>query len=169
MSDIVNVMMKGHSDSAPPLPPASPEMIATPEMFAHWAQDLGWHGFPGYEDEFQHADLAISELSKNQVGGHAFKILPQAQNHPSPWHVHHVDLQLAYLSKGWVRLEVEGVGEVTQEAGALIHFPPRVRHRELEMAPGTEGFELTIPAKFTTTFFVFDEETGAYKDVEVVL
>jgi hypothetical protein len=154
-------------------------MIATPEMFEHLGPIL-WSGLPpGFADgleqlidettDFEHADLGFTELSNNLIGAHGFRIKPSAENHASPWHVHHLAVQIGILTSGFVRLEVEGVGEVKHEPGQLINFPPGVRHRELEMAPGTEGFEITIPAKYRTTFFVFDEVSGSYKDVELYL
>lgn len=123
---------------------------------------------PGYE-ALQLRELGYGDKSKGTLGMHVARITPGKDPQGSPWHMHHLDLHIGYFLKGWARFEFEGVGVVEFGAGTALFQPTWNRHRELELSPDFEAIEITMPAHYKTTFFIFDEETGEYKDVIVEL
>ncbi len=54
---------------------------------------------------------------------------------------------MVYVTKGWVRFEYEGVGEVLLEPGDCVHQPPGIVHREVEHSDDLELIEITLPAE----------------------
>jgi len=66
------------------------------------------------------------------------------------WHKHHLDFQIYYVLKGWVKFDYEGVGEVIAEAGSCVHQPPGIRHAEIDHSDDLELIEITLPAEFET-------------------
>jgi hypothetical protein len=154
-----------------PLPPRTDDLVlGTPEMFTH-LEEYEYEGIPGFEEISEMCSLDIRDLTNGALGSHAFRMKPEGegQRQPSPWHFHHVEMHLSILLTGWVRLELEGVGEKLIEPGKLYLQPARIRHRELEMPAGTTGFEITMPARYKTTFYLFDEETKSYKEQDLWL
>lgn len=50
-------------------------------------------------------------------------------------------LKAGYVSKGWARYDIEGLGDVRLEGGTFWCLPPKNRHRLLEVSPDFEIFE----------------------------
>jgi quercetin dioxygenase-like cupin family protein len=66
-------------------------------------------------------------------------------------HFHDVRFQIIYCAKGWVRVVYEDQGApFVMHAGDCVLQPPRIRHRVLESAPGTEVVEVGSPAEHPT-------------------
>jgi hypothetical protein len=170
MTEIISPIPLQDTTAQYPLPPRKDDNpMGTPEMFKH-LEPYVYQGIPGFEELGGMAPLNISDLAKMPIGGHAFRIVDHAEPRPpTPWHFHHLDLHLSVITKGWVHLDVEGAGEKVVKAGQLLCLPARIRHRELGEAPGTEGFEIVSPGPYKTTFFVFNEETESYDEVDVWL
>ena len=144
-------------------------LLGTPEMFTH-LEPYNFTDIPGFEAAGEIADLKLEDLTDGSYGAHAFRVKPTKEAlPPTPWHVHDVDFHLSVFIRGWIRIELEGVGEKRIEAGQLYLQPPRIRHRELEMSPDILGFEITRPAKYKTTFFIFDEGTETYNEFDLWL
>jgi len=98
---------------------------------------------------FQYRPLGIDQATDGRIGAHVIRAV--AGEHPTPaWHVHDLTFQMVYVLKGWVRFEYEGTGEVLLEAGACVHQPPGIRHREIAHSDDIEMLEITSPAEFAT-------------------
>lgn len=80
----------------------------------------------------------------------------------SPWHMHHQEIQVAYMTKGTADFEFEGVGIVHTEAGAFWFQQPRGRHRERAVSLDFEAINIDIPAASPTTVFFYDADAGEY-------
>ena len=66
-------------------------------------------------------------------------------------HHHHINFQLIYCYKGWVRVVYEDQGpEFVMEAGDCVLQPPHIRHRVLECSAGLEVIEIGCPAEHET-------------------
>jgi len=98
---------------------------------------------------FEYRDLGITAATGGRVGAHVIRARPGGQSVPE-WHVHDVEFQMIYVTRGWFRFEYEGHGEVTLEPGACVHQPPGIRHRELGHSDDAELIEITLPAEFAT-------------------
>jgi quercetin dioxygenase-like cupin family protein len=104
----------------------------------------------GLRGFFEYRDLGISEATGGRMQAHVIRARERHGAKPE-WHFHDLEFQMVYVLKGWVWFEYEGTGEVLLEAGACVHQPPRIRHRELAHSDDLEMLEITAPAEFPTT------------------
>lgn len=65
-------------------------------------------------------------------------------------HYHTVEFQFVYILKGWQRMRVDGVGELTVREGSSWIQPPGIRHEVLEYSDDREALEIILPAKYDT-------------------
>lgn len=156
-------MSNGPFPATPPLPPATPEMVmATPEMF----QDATAESFrpvPGFDaSDIRECDLG--QLDAGDVRVTVLRTKPGFKWVGSPWHMHDFDFSIAYVIKGWADFEFEGVGPVRISAGTIMNQPRKNRHREGAMSEDFEAVVFHSPPVFGTTVFLYDEETGTYRD-----
>jgi mannose-6-phosphate isomerase-like protein (cupin superfamily) len=152
-----------------PLPPRTEEMrLATAEMLRHYVEPYDLQDVPLIPDMVETFTLGLSELTGGQYGSQVIHLKDDGpgQTDPSPWHMHHVDAHFSFVLRGSISIEMEGVGEITVEPGKLFAQPVRNRHRELAAEPGTVAFEITSPARYKTTFFIYNESTKQYEDFE---
>jgi quercetin dioxygenase-like cupin family protein len=70
---------------------------------------------------------------------------------PDYVHHHHVDFQMIYCYKGWVKVVYEDQGlPFVLEAGDCVLQPPHIRHRVLECSDNLEVIEVSSPAEHET-------------------
>ena len=157
----------GHGSAFdPPLPPATDEMVLATHDMVMPLTDESYQTIPGAE--YMGIRMTeITELSGNRVGATFMKRNPEIPCTQSPWHMHHMDIHVAYVIRGWARFEFEGVGEIRVEAGGIVYQPPLNRHRELEVSLDFEAVEFTLPGSSKTTLFFFDEDTEEYEGLEI--
>ena len=103
----------------------------------------------GLRPYFEYRDLGIKDATGGAAVMHVIRAR-EGHNATGEWHRHHVQLQLVYILKGWVKFEYEGVGEVLLEAGACVHQAPGMRHREIAHSEDLELIEIVLPADFKT-------------------
>ena len=103
----------------------------------------------GLRSFFEYRDLGIKEATEGRVAAHVIRAVPGAPFNGTP-HRHGVAFQLVYVLKGWVEFEYEGQGPMRLEAGACVHQPPGIRHRELGHSDDLELLEIVMPADYTT-------------------
>jgi quercetin dioxygenase-like cupin family protein len=115
---------------------------------ASHARDAVFHD-GGLRSCFEYRDLGISAATKGRVMAHVIRAKKDAHG-GFGWHKHHLDFQMYYVLKGWVKFDYEGVGEVVAEAGSCVHQPPGIRHAELAHSDDLELIEITLPAEFET-------------------
>lgn len=65
-------------------------------------------------------------------------------------HYHDLQFQFTYCLKGWVRMEIEGQGEIVMRAGSCWLQPPGIKHRAIDRSADFEMFEIHMPVKFGT-------------------
>lgn len=75
---------------------------------------------------------------------------PEAGGKPAKPHYHDLGFQFSYCLKGWVRMEIEGQGEVVMRAGSAWLQPPGIKHRPIDRSADFEMIEIHMPEKFGT-------------------
>lgn len=98
---------------------------------------------------FEYRDLGIRDATGGKFGAHVIRAVPGRES-PGGWHVHDLDVQLVYVTRGWVVFECEGQGEHLLRAGSCVLQPPGIRHREVRHSDDLELIEITSPASFET-------------------
>jgi quercetin dioxygenase-like cupin family protein len=148
-----------------PLPPPTPDMVmATPDVFDHLQVD-SYQPIPGFP-AMEMRDLPhVLKHTGGQVSAVVLRGVPGVKWVGSPWHLHQLDFQLAFILKGDADFNFEGVGVIRLQSGTVMYQPPVNRHRELGVSEDFELLLLNSPGSFKTTAFIYDEEAGAYQDL----
>jgi len=68
----------------------------------------------------------------------------------SKLHLHHVEFQMVYVLKGWVKTYMEGQGETLMKEGSAWTQPPRIKHLIMDYSDDVELLEVILPAEFKT-------------------
>jgi quercetin dioxygenase-like cupin family protein len=103
----------------------------------------------GLRSHFAYRDLGIEAATGGKVLAQVIRAR-QPCDGPGDEHEHHLDFQMVYVLKGWMRTQFEGVRERTLEAGDCMYKEPGIRHRVLDYADDLEVLEITVPADFET-------------------
>lgn len=151
----------------PPLPPPSPAMLmAETEMFNEEGPD-SYMRVPGFEGLEIRLLPHIEKYTNGQWGGVIMRSLPGLEFTGSSWHMHQLDAQYSFVAKGWAVVELEGLPPVRIEAGSSIVQPAMNRHRLLALSDDFVAMELSSPANFSTTAWVWDEQAQEYMTITV--
>jgi quercetin dioxygenase-like cupin family protein len=103
----------------------------------------------GLRPHFEYRDLGIERATAGKVLAQVIRAR-QPSDGPGDEHQHHLDFQMVYLLKGWMKTWFEGVGERTLQAGDCMYQAPGIRHRVVDYSDDLEVLEITIPADFAT-------------------
>ncbi|HEY3822345.1 MAG TPA: hypothetical protein VGL81_34505 [Polyangiaceae bacterium] len=97
----------------------------------------------------QYRDLIPDRLGGRFIASHIR--IPEGGPVPDYVHFHEIRFQMIYCHRGWVRVVYEDQGPPFVLApGDCVLQPPRIRHRVLEAAAGTEVIEVSSPAEHVT-------------------
>src|SRR5262249_11222224 len=96
----------------------------------------------------EYRDLGIAAATGGLAQAHVNRAA--APTTPGKWHQHDVGFQFVYLLSGWLRTEMEGVGEITMRAGSGWIQPPGVKHVVHEYSDDFQSLEIILPADFVT-------------------
>ncbi|MEM8797551.1 MAG: cupin domain-containing protein [Pseudomonadota bacterium] len=99
---------------------------------------------------FEYRHLGIAEATDGKFAAHVIRAVP-GMHSEGQWHIHHLDFQMVFVTKGWVVFEYEESGEHMLRAGSCVLQPPGIRHREVRHSDDMELIEITSPAAFETT------------------
>jgi quercetin dioxygenase-like cupin family protein len=103
----------------------------------------------GRREWLQYLDAGLAQAS----GGRARATLSTATGAmvtETGWHYHECEMQIGYITKGWIELQYEDGTEVRLEAGDIMFVPGGVKHNELRTSDDISGLEITIPADMGT-------------------
>ena len=103
----------------------------------------------GLRSFFEYRDLDLVGLTEGRIEAHITRC-SAAQQGSTGRHYHTMDAQLLYLIRGTARVDFEGVGVVTLEAGDFLHVPNGLVHDVIEVSADYELLSIHIPAKFAT-------------------
>jgi mannose-6-phosphate isomerase-like protein (cupin superfamily) len=99
----------------------------------------------------QYRDLGIAAASHGLAQAHVIRLIgPCNPAEVSKLHFHHVDFQMVYVLKGWVKTYLEGQGETLMKEGSAWTQPPRIKHLILDYSDDVELLEVILPAEFKT-------------------
>lgn len=147
----------------PLLPPPSPDMVMMTEEMVDPLGPDSFASIPGF-DALLLRDLShIADLTDGRIGMTVTKARPGAEWAGKAWHANHLELRLVLITKGWAQIEFEGMGPVRYGEGAALVQPPENRHRILDVSSDYEALSLTLPARFTSTLFRYDDRIGEYR------
>ncbi len=96
-------------------------------------------------------DLGVAAASHGLAQAHVIRLIaPCNPAEVSKLHFHHVDFQVVYVLKGWVKTYLEGQGETMMEQGSAWSQPPRIKHMIMDYSDDAELLEIILPAEFKT-------------------
>jgi mannose-6-phosphate isomerase-like protein (cupin superfamily) len=145
--------------NAKPLPPKPLPLKAPPKPAArrpkqriaishHREEDFKADGLRTYA---QYRDLGIAAATHGLAQAHVIRLIgPCNPAEVSKLHLHHVDFQLVYVLKGWIKTYLEGQGETLMKEGSAWTQPPRIKHLILDYSDDVELLEVILPAEFKT-------------------
>jgi mannose-6-phosphate isomerase-like protein (cupin superfamily) len=105
----------------------------------------------GLRSYAHYRDLGIAAASHGLAQAHVIRLIgPCNPAEVSKLHFHHIDFQMVYVLKGWVKTYLEGQGETLMKQGSAWTQPPRVKHMILDYSDDVELLEVILPAEFRT-------------------
>ena len=110
------------------------------------------HFEPGHlRGYFMDRDLGVAKATGGMVMAEVHRANGKCPEGGAGMHYHTVDFQMNYLLKGWMKVDIEGEGTITFEAGDSWVQPPEINHNVLDFSEDMEVLEICMPAKFDTT------------------
>jgi mannose-6-phosphate isomerase-like protein (cupin superfamily) len=105
----------------------------------------------GLRSYAHYRDLGIAAASHGLAQAHVIRLIgPCNPAEVSKLHFHHIDFQMVYVLKGWVKTYLEGQGEAMMKEGSCWTQPPRIKHMILDYSDDVELLEVILPAEFRT-------------------
>ena len=104
---------------------------------------------PGRRDWLQYLDAGLAAASGGRVRA-TLSTATDAMVTETGWHFHECEMQIAYITKGWIDLQYEDGTEVRLQAGDIMFVPGGVKHNEVRTSDDIAGLEITIPADMGT-------------------
>lgn len=95
-------------------------------------------------------DLGLAEATNGRVQGDITRLIGPCTDEVRRRHYHDVEFQMTYVIQGWIKVELEGEGEVTLRPGSILMLPPRIKHTVLDYSDDCEQLELIMPVKYET-------------------
>ncbi|SEN15522.1 cupin domain-containing protein [Bradyrhizobium sp. OK095] len=131
---------------AAPKKPARPKQRIA--ISHHREEDFKADGLRTYA---KYRDLGIAAASHGLAQAHVIRLQgPCDPAEVSKLHVHHVDFQMVYVLKGWVKTYMDGEGETLMKEGSAWTQPPKIKHMILDYSDDVELLEVILPAEFKT-------------------
>jgi mannose-6-phosphate isomerase-like protein (cupin superfamily) len=121
-----------------------------PQRFV--ASHLRDEDFQGGLRRYAHyRDLGMADATGGMVQAHVIRFVPPCRpEEVSKLHYHHVDFQMVYVLKGWIKTEFDGQGAILMRTGSAWIQPPRIEHKVLDYSDDCEVLEIVLPADFKT-------------------
>ena len=141
------VTAKAVAAKAPPKPAARrpKQRIA---ISHHREEDFKADGLRTYA---QYRDLGIASATNGLAQAHVIRLIgPCNPAEVSKLHLHHIEFQMVYVLKGWVKTYLEGQGETLMKEGSAWTQPPRIKHLIMDYSDDVELLEVILPAEFKT-------------------
>ena len=99
----------------------------------------------------KYRDLGIAAATGGLAQAHVIRLIgPCNPAEVSKLHHHDAEFQLVYVLNGWVKVYLDGEGDVTMKPGSSWTQPPRVKHMIRDYSDNCELLEVILPAEFKT-------------------
>jgi len=103
----------------------------------------------GRRPEIQYRDLFVKEATNGEMRAEVMHV-SGASARPTGWHYHTCEIQFLYMIKGWVDMEIAGLGLVRVAEGESVMIPGGTVHQELRSSEVMELLEVSVPAELGT-------------------
>jgi mannose-6-phosphate isomerase-like protein (cupin superfamily) len=103
----------------------------------------------GLRADLEYRDLGAKAATGGRFVAQLIRAVP-GKHALQTRHRHEADFQLVYVTKGWLKIRYEGVGEVTLNAGSCVLSTRGLPHIELGHSEDLELIEIASPANFET-------------------
>lgn len=114
----------------------------------HREEDFKADGLRTYA---QYRDLGIAGATHGLAQAHVIRLVgPCNPAEVSKLHLHHVEFQMVYVLRGWIKTYMEGQGETLMKEGSCWTQPPRIKHLIMDYSDDVELLEVILPAEFKT-------------------
>lgn len=127
--------------------------MSTDQKFAtSFAKDAKFED--GMRSFLQYRDLGVADASNGQFLAHIVRVKKDSDVsglHTTGLHQHHLNFQMIFIIKGWIKFTYENEGEFTFGPGDCCMQPAGIVHNELDCSDDLELLEITSPAKFKTS------------------
>ena len=104
----------------------------------------------GLRAYLEYRDLGIKDATAGRYHAHIIRAAGDCPAGGTGKHGHRLEFQMKYVLKGWVKMWIEGAGEVRIEEGGCWLQPPGIPHSLEGFSPDAEWMEVTAPADFGT-------------------
>ena len=104
----------------------------------------------GLRNYLEYRDLGVNAATDGKYHAHIIRPTGPCESGGTGRHSHDLDFQMNYVLKGWVKMWIEGAGEVCIEEGGCWLQPPNIPHSLEDYSHDAEWIEITSPAKFGT-------------------
>ena len=146
------IKSKGRVSAAKKTTPKAVKSKARPKqriaISHHREEDFKADGLRTYA---QYRDLGIADATHGLAQAHVIRLIgPCNPAEVSKLHLHHVEFQMVYVLKGWVKTYMEGQGETLMKEGSAWTQPPRIKHLIMDYSDDVELLEVILPADFKT-------------------
>lgn len=105
---------------------------------------------PGFRAYFLDRDLGVREATAGRFTAEVHRACAPCPQGGSGVHTHTVDFQFNYVLKGWIRVWLEGEGEITFRVGDSWVQPPGIKHNVTGFSEDLEVLEIVSPGEFET-------------------
>jgi uncharacterized cupin superfamily protein len=146
------IKSKGRVSAAKKTTPKAVKSKARPKqriaISHHREEDFKADGLRTYA---QYRDLGIADATHGLAQAHVIRLIgPCNPAEVSKLHLHHIEFQMVYVLKGWVKTYLEGQGETLMKEGSAWTQPPRIKHLIMDYSDDVELLEVILPAEFKT-------------------
>jgi quercetin dioxygenase-like cupin family protein len=127
----------------------SPKEAIAPQSFtvSHLSEGSFADGLRAYA---KYRDLGIADATNGLAVAQVIKFVPPATDEVRQMHLHHVQFQMVYVLKGWIKTEMAGHGVHTMKTGSCWIQPPGIHHMVHDYSDDCEVLEIVLPADFET-------------------
>lgn len=148
-----------------PLPPPTPDMVLATADMLDPLTPASFEEVPGFPPLQMRDIKLVRAQTEGKVAANVVKANPGVAWVGSPWHLHHLDCQIFFVTKGTADFEFEGIGQVHLQEGSIMYQPPVNRHREMGYSSDNETLLLTLPSRFKTTLYIYNDEAKEYNEL----
>ena len=107
----------------------------------------------GLRPFLEYRELGIKNATHGQFRAHVIRVKKGEDHsslHTTGLPQHHLEFQLIYILKGWIKFTYAGQGEHTFGPGDCCLQPPGIVHNELDCSDDLELLEITSPGDYVT-------------------
>ena len=104
------------------------------------AEDAHFEPMHGYRDWLKIRDLGLNTATHGAYD--AWVTRANDMGGSTGRHYHNYELQIMYVTRGWVKMYYEGEGEFVLRAGDFVYHPPGHVHDFMEYSADIEVIEL---------------------------